>query len=465
MWDTKYRPLKFSDVLGQEGSVKLLKARLKHGTAFDTSYIFAGGYGRGKTTLSRILARAMLCLNLDKSDPEPCNVCDNCRGILDDQPGAFSERDAASRGTVDDMKELVKELPFVIVNAPRRIYLFDEAHRMSLAAQDVLLKPVEEKQMVGIFCTTEAEKIRGAIRSRCEEYTIRKITRDDILKRMQIILAAENVEFQDDAVLIVIDHCGGHARDVINRLEMVSQLGPVTVENVREYLRLGVVSLYYEILLHLDSPQKAIALVDRACDQASPEDVSAGIAEAAMNSYRVANNMHADFSYVDKTLAEKVYGKYQANIVKFAYWFLGSKYTTKLSLVRDVVVFSQTPGNLPVEGPTPPIVFTSNMVQVSAAAPVNPSPVPVPVSTPLVQTVPVASEPVASKPAYTDFRDPTPPTATEEPLVNAPLPRSRGKTAGISHRSGSISKKPMTPDEWRVSFERLWRKKQLPTLP
>jgi len=184
-----------------------------------------------------------------------------------------------------------------------------------------------------------------------------------------------------------------------------------------------------------------------------------------MNSYRVANNMHADFSYVDKTLAEKVYGKYQANIVKFAYWFLGSKYTTKLSLVRDVVVFSQTPGNLPVEGPTPPIVFTSNMVQVSAAAPVNPSPVPVPVSTPLVQTVPVASEPVASKPAYTDFRDPTPPTATEEPLVNAPLPRSRGKTAGISHRSGSISKKPMTPDEWRVSFERLWRKKQLPTLP
>ena len=78
MWDIRYRPKSFSEVLGQEGNVELLKSRLRKGTTFDTSYIFAGGHGQGKTTLARIYARAMLCLNLNQEDPEPCNECDNC---------------------------------------------------------------------------------------------------------------------------------------------------------------------------------------------------------------------------------------------------------------------------------------------------------------------------------------------------------------------------------------------------
>ena len=399
-------------------------------------------------------------MNLDMKELEPCNECDNCTSILGEQPCAFSERDAASQGTIDHIRAILEELPFAVANAPKRIYLFDEAHRMGAGSQDVLLKPLEEKKMVGIFCTTEAEKIRGAIRSRCEEYTIRKITREDILLRMQKILAAEKVEYQDDAVCIVIDHSGGHVRDVINKLEMIAQLGPVTTESVREYLRLSVVTLYYEILLSLDNPQKAIELVDRACDQASPEDVSAGLAEAAMNSYRVSNGMFADFTYVDKSLADQVFAKYKANVVRFAYWFLGSRYTTKLSLTRDIVVFSQAPGNLPLEGPNPPIVFASNVVVAPSTAVSTLAAPSVSVSAPF--STPTVSSPT---PQHIGFTDPTVPTKLEEGLINKARPRVRGQQeAGLPTRSDK-SIKPMSPYEWKLLFEQLLREKATASLP
>jgi DNA polymerase III subunit gamma/tau len=446
MWDTRHRPLLFADVLGQEGNVQLLKSRLRNGTSFDTSYIFSGGFGTGKTTLARILARAMLCMNPDKTDPEPCNACPNCVTILEERPGAFTERDSASQGTIDHVRQIMEDLPYVVPNAPKRIYLFDEAHRMGPGAQDVLLKPLEEKQMVGIFCTTEAEKLRPAIRSRSEEYSIRKITREDILKRMHKILAAESVEAQDDAVLTIIDYSGGHVRDVINKLEMVAQLGPITIENVREYLHLSVISLYYEILLHLSDPKKAIDLLDRACEQAAPEDVSAGLAEAAMNSYRVANGMFADFAYVDKSLAVQVYAKYQANVVKFAYWFLGSRFTTKLSLTRDIVVFSQTPGNLPLEGPTPPLVFVGGpAVQVSQTTAQT-------LPTPLVVTP-------SPTPGHIEFADPTIPTEVELAVVNSALPRTRRQVASEMPSRSDKGAKMMVPTEWRLCFDQLMRKK------
>jgi len=442
LWDIQHRPLRFSDVLGQEGNIQLLKSRLKNGTAFNTSYIFAGAFGRGKTTLSRIHARAMLCLDLDKNDPEPCNKCDNCTTILEEQPGPFVERDAASQGTIDHIRAIIEELPYVLINAPKRIYLFDESHRMSTAAQDVLLKPIEDKKMVGMFCTTEAEKIRGAIRSRCEEYTIRKVSREDILKRMRLILETEKVECQEDAVYIVIDHSGGHIRDIINKLEMISQLGPITVSNVRDYLHLSVVTLYYKILLNLDNAVEAIGLLDQACEQVSPEEVSAGIAEAAMNTYRIANKIHVDFSFVDKELSEKIYNKYQSEVIKFAYWFLGSRYTTKLSLTRDIIIFSQTPGNLPLENPVPPVFFNA-VQQVKQSAPSQ------------VIVTGLEQSPKASTKSYDIFADPTEPTEIEIPLVKAELPRVRTSSTEPPPSLHKAESKGMTPEEWRRNFEKL----------
>lgn len=383
MWDIRYRPLKFSDVLGQAGAVQLLKSRLRNGTALDSCYIFAGGHGQGKTTLARILARASLCLDLDTSDPEPCNACDNCTAVLDGTPGAFEERDAASGGTVDVVRSMVDDLPFSILNASKRVWLFDEAHRMTIGAQDVLLKPLEEKKVVGIFCTTEPEKIRGPIRSRCEEYTIRKVTREDVLARMKYILTAEGVSHDDDAILTVIDYSGGHVRDVVNRLEMIAQLGGITLEGVREYLNLGLVSIYYDVLLSLGDIGRALSLVESACERVTPDEVAAGLAEAAMNSYRLANGMFADFVYADKALAKRVYEQYGRNSINIAEFFLQRRYPSRTSLLCDVMRFTERGAHS-----APVAISNEPPVRVVAATPaVNHAPT----STPTV-TISTATE-------------------------------------------------------------------------
>jgi DNA polymerase III subunit gamma/tau len=432
VWDTKYRPLRFSDVLGQQGTVQVLKSRLRNGSALDTSYIFCGGPGQGKTTLARILARAILCQRLDKNDPEPCNECENCKGVLDETLGAFVELDAASRGTIEHVRKIVDDLPFAVFGATKRVYVIDECHRMSKDAQDVLLKPLEEKKLVGMFCTTEPEKVRGAIRSRCEEYAIRKVTREDILARMKTILTAEGVEHEDEAVLIVIDFSGGHVRDVINRLEMVSQMGPVTVESVRSHLNLSVISTYYEILLRIPHDTKgALAFIDQACERVTPEEVAAGLAEAAMTSFRMASGMTADFTFADKDLGKKAHELYGLRLVKIADYFLRSRYITQVGLVCDVISLAQdlragaAPTSNTQQRPTiqpliqPTVVETPALVAVaSPSSPVEAAVVPVETVVPPVAPpppVPAPPPPVAPPPV------PAPP-----PLKFVPSPKASG---------------------------------------
>lgn len=382
MWDIKYRPLTFDDVLGQDGSVQVLRNRVKKGVALDTSYIFSGGFGQGKTTISRILGRALLCQD-PQEDGNPCNQCDNCRAILSEASNAFFELDAASKGTIDNIRKIVDDLAFAVPGAPKRVYIFDEMHRMSRDSQDILLKPLEDRRLVGIFCTTEPSKIRSTIRSRCEEYPIRRIPREAILERMQEVLRKENVEFEDDAVLTVIDYSDGHVRDIYNRLEMVAQLGKIDLPTVREYLDLSLVSRYYEILLLLGEPSKVITLVESACDRVGVDDVVTGLAEAAMSSYRLAHGIFAEFSHVDKDLAKQVYSVYGDNVVRLAEFFLRPARPTKVGLVCDVV---RCAGGVPEatsqQSTAPPVVVAAPAVQV---------PVPQPSQTPGQLSEPPAS--------------------------------------------------------------------------
>lgn len=482
MWDLKYRPVRFSDVLGQQGSVTLLKARVRNGTALDTSYIFAGGHGQGKTSLARILARAALCHNVDKVEGEPCNSCEQCLAILQEEPSAYEERDAASGGTIDIIRGMLENLPFAPpFRATKRVWLFDEAHRMPAASQDALLKALEDKKVVGILCTTEADKIRGAIRSRCggQEYLVRKVTREDILARMKMILTAENVEFQDDAILIVIDHSGGHVRDVVNRLEQIAQMGPVTIEAVRDYLNIGVVTTYYNILLSLGDAEQALRLVEEACERVSPEEVSAGIAEAAMNSFRLENNMHADFVYVDKDLAKQVYQRFGPTTIKIAEYFLRSRYATRVSLECDIVNLVQTNGvvqHAPMA--TQPLVLSVPAPVYVAPAPQTSDPVPAaPAQSapPPPAATPMAAAPTASPqlPPTVDNgsgklrSDAIGPTGSGDLLAltsvdDKGVPRDfpRRSSAPVTTVNFSVdgheAKPIMTPSDWRREFERLW---------
>jgi DNA polymerase III subunit gamma/tau len=421
----------------------------------------ANGFMNHNTTLARILARALLCDNLSE-DQEPCNECDNCRAILDDSSGAFVEFDAASKGTIDNVRAIVDELPFSVFGAPKRVYLLDEIHRMSRDAQDVLLKPLEERKFVGLFCTTEPEKIRGAIRSRCEHYTIRKVTREDILARAKKILELESVAYEDDAILIVIDYSGGHVRDVLNRLEMIAQMGSVTVENTRAYLKLSVVATYYEVLLALDNPVKAISLMEGACEQVSAEDVASGLAEAAMNSYRMAVGMYADFAYVDKALGQKVHAKFGADTLRLAEFFLRSRYTTQVSLACDLLSWGQA---IKQATPLPPIVVQQTVVGVVGSAPTNlTAPAPISVAPPAALREPPKTEPlapiaIAGKNSIGDrFSEkvPNPGGHSDGKVRTDEIPRSREtntKNSVTLTMEVKDDTKQLTPNEWRREFE------------
>jgi DNA polymerase-3 subunit gamma/tau len=399
MWDTKYRPLRFSDVLGQEGAVQVLKARLARGTAHDTSYIFAGGHGQGKTTLARILGRALLCQNLT-ADQEPCNECGNCIDTMTESSEALAETDAASRGTIEHIRTIVNNLPFVIQGAKKRVYIFDEVHRMSRDAQDVLLKPLEDKKLIGIFCTTEVDKIRNPIRSRCEEYLIRKITDEHVLGRMKMILQKEGVEFEDDAVLTVIAHCKGHVRDVLNKLEMFGQLGPITVSAVREGLNLSIVSTYYRILLNLDNPATAVRLAEEACERVGPSGVAEGIAEAAMNTYRLANKMGVDFAEIDRDQAIKVHALYGDTVAKFAEYFTRSSRVSRISLFSDIIACrAGAPASNAASVAAPVVIQVASAPAPVAAPTVASEAAPQPAPAPVVAAAPAGPKPSTPPPA------------------------------------------------------------------
>jgi DNA polymerase III subunit gamma/tau len=434
--------------------VQILKSRLRAGTALDTSYIFSGGHGQGKTTLARILARAMLCENLDKSDPEPCNECDSCKAFLEENCSAYVELDAASKGTIDNIRAIVDDLAFMVLGGSKRIYLFDETHRMSRDSQDVLLKPIEEKKMIGIFCTTEPEKIRGTIRSRCEEHSIRKIAREDILVRMKMILNTEGVEFTDDAVFTVIDYCDGHVRDVINKLGMIAQLGPVTLEAVRERLSLGMVATYYEILLALDNPSLAVELIEKACERVGPDEVANGLAEAAMNAFRMAHGLYASFVTVDRDLAKKLHMKYGDGIIRLADRFSKARYSTRISLVCDTLIaLPQASTALPVMQVMSAPVAVQQAPQL-AAAPTAAKAAPLgPVAAPAASGTSVRPDGIGSR-----KDDPLGLTDLDDKSVPRDWPRGRTpiKPVNFSVDTPEEEMRILTPAEWRATFERLW---------
>jgi len=467
VWDVRYRPMCFGDVLGQDGAVKVLKSRLEKGTATDTSYIFSGGAGRGKTTLARILGRSLLCQQLTP-ESEPCNQCDNCRDALSETSSILSEMDAASRGTIEHTRAIVDSLAFGVQGASKKVYIIDEVHRMGRDAQDVLLKPIEDKQLVCIFCTTEPEKIRGPIRSRCEEYKIRKITREDVLKRMAWILNREKIEYEPDAILIVIDHSGGHVRDVINKLEMIAQLGPVSVEAVRDNLNLSAVSTYYQILLALGNPSEAIRLAEEACDRVGHEEVSEGLAEAAMNSYRLAHKMESEFSYFDRDLAIRVYDAYKDATVRLAEYFLRSYKVSRMSLFGDIlachsgVPTPKSEASVTISVAAPVVAPVASLPASSPAALVGDEKTPEPVtSAPVAPSQPAPSpQPATPPPLGSNLRadkvgnlgSGDPEALTSIDIHTVPIDPPRGHEPEIPIRSAVSKEKFLTADEWKAKF-------------
>lgn len=246
----QYRPEDYSEVCGQEDSLVTLKKQAATGK-FGHTYLLAGHRGTGKTTIGRILSKAVNCLK--PTEKGPCNKCANClaaKNSLD-----IFELDAASNNGVDKIKELVSKTKYKPVRLPKKVYLIDEVHNLSPSAFDALLKTIEEppSYCVFILCTTELHKIPVTIISRCEQYTFNKIEAATMKQRLQYVLKDQNAECEEGALNLIIRRADGALRDALSILEqlLVCTDGKITTGAARKNLGVMGEELVIQVLDHI----------------------------------------------------------------------------------------------------------------------------------------------------------------------------------------------------------------------
>ncbi len=234
-----FRPLKFSDMVGQEHITKTLRNQVMSGRV-GHAYLFNGGRGTGKTTSAKILARVVNCLN--PVEGEPCNECEICKEILDGSLTDIVEMDAASNNGVDDIRSIREEVNFLPTKAKYRVYIIDEVHMLSTGAFNALLKTLEEPptHVKFILATTEPQKLPTTILSRCQRFDFKKIPENDIIKRLKIICESSDIKVDEDALKIMAVLSEGHMRDAISILERCSQenTDKITSDEVKELVGL-----------------------------------------------------------------------------------------------------------------------------------------------------------------------------------------------------------------------------------
>lgn len=216
----EYRPQKFSDVLGQDRVVNVLKNQIKSGQ-ISHAYLFAGERGCGKTTCAKIFAKAINCLN--PKDSSPCGECENCKSIEEETTMDVVEMDAASNRRIDDIRNLKETVVYPPNNLKYKVYIIDEAHMITREAFNALLKIMEEppSHLVFILATTEIEKIPKTILSRVQKFEFNKIGREDIIKQIDIILSDRNISMQVEAKDLIVKKAKGAMRDALSILDQV----------------------------------------------------------------------------------------------------------------------------------------------------------------------------------------------------------------------------------------------------
>lgn len=220
----KFRPLTFGEMVGQDHITKTLKNQIM-AERIGHAYLFNGGRGTGKTSAAKILARAINCLN--PKDGEPCNECEICKANLQGSLTDVVEMDAASNNSVEDIRAIRDEVNFLPTLAKYRVYIIDEVHMLSTGAFNALLKTLEEPpaHVKFILATTEPQKLPATILSRCQRFDFKRISDEDIMKRLDFICKKSNIEITNEALKIIATLSEGAARDALSILERCIQDG------------------------------------------------------------------------------------------------------------------------------------------------------------------------------------------------------------------------------------------------
>ena len=246
----KYRPLTFDSVVGQQHIVSTLEHAITEGR-LSHAYLFCGPRGTGKTTMARILAKALLCRNAEVARAEgasgcmPDGTCEECELIAEGNHPDVYELDAASRTGVDNVREeIINSVSFAPVRGKYKIYIIDEVHMLTTAAFNALLKTLEEPpaHVIFVLCTTDPQKILETILSRCQRFDFHRIGNEDIERRLAYVCEQEGFDYDDEALAIVARHAKGGMRDALSTLEQLSVFGNGTVHADDARSLLGEVS-------------------------------------------------------------------------------------------------------------------------------------------------------------------------------------------------------------------------------
>src|SRR6201982_1693012 len=232
----KYRPQKFSEVIGQDHVTRTLKNAIEQGRIAH-GYIFSGHRGIGKTTIARILAMALNCRSSEKPVTEPCGVCDSCVEIRAGNSVDVIEIDAATNRGIDEIRELREAARYRPARDRFKIYILDEAHQITDATFNALLKTLEEPpdHIVFMLATTQPEDIPQTIRSRCQHFSFRAVKSDDIVGQLRELVTREKIEADDDALALLAEAGDGSMRDALSILDqaIASSTERLSADSVR----------------------------------------------------------------------------------------------------------------------------------------------------------------------------------------------------------------------------------------
>ena len=227
----KFRPLTFDEIVGQEHIVKTIKNEIINNRV-GHAYLFNGGRGTGKTSAAKILARAVNCLN--PKDGEPCNECEICKAALEGSLTDIVEMDAASNNSVEDVRAIRDEVNFLPTLAKYRVYIIDEVHMLSTGAFNALLKTLEEPpaHVKFILATTEPQKLPATILSRCQRFDFKKISNQNIEKRLDFVCKESKIDITPEAKKLIAILAEGAMRDALSILERCMQEEELITEDL-----------------------------------------------------------------------------------------------------------------------------------------------------------------------------------------------------------------------------------------